>query len=346
MRLALPAVLSLLLVSTALAQSIGGNASLSVTSTSANVALPVATSQYPALMIVPSPTTTAEVFYALGGSSVTAATTSPSLPAGGICLANAGASNTYLAAVTAASTATLRITQLSQCPQQMDSAAAAAGAAVTVTQGSQAAASGAWPMYLVQGTTANSATNPIFIDPGTGAVFNVAQSGAWTVNPTTAANWGLGATGAAVPANGGYVAGQARSTEAAAATSGNLAGVTVDLSGKVVTSPYANRENMVRGSASATGTAATTLIAAGAAGVKTYVTDVGCGRTDAGSTAIYVTFSDAASTVFVIPNSGGGGVNNRTLNVPLATAAATAFTFTSSASTSTVYCNAQGFQGY
>lgn len=35
--------------------------------------------------------------------------------------------------------------------------------------------------------------------------FGATQSGAWTVNPTTAANWGIGATAAAVPANANYV---------------------------------------------------------------------------------------------------------------------------------------------
>ena len=113
-----------------------------------------------------------------------------------------------------------------------------------------------------------------------------------------------------------------------------------------MTSPYSNRENQVGGSATATGTAATTIIAAGGASVKTYVTDVECGRTDAGSTAVYVTFNDSHSTILVLPNSGGGGGHDKTFETPLATAAATAFTFTSSASISTIYCSAQGFSGY
>ena len=166
------------------------------------------------------------------------------------------------------------------------------------------------------------------------------------VDPNTAANWGLGSTGSAVPATGHYVAGNAQSTEPAKATTGSLFGAFFDLVGKSVTSPYSPRELMLRGSASSTSNTAVTLISAQGVGVKTYITDVECGRTDAGTTAIYVTLSDTASTILVLPNSGGGGGNSKTFNVPLATPANTAFQFISSASTSTVYCSVQGFAGY
>jgi hypothetical protein len=154
------------------------------------------------------------------------------------------------------------------------------------------------------------------------------------------------ATGSAVPSTGFYTSGDAQSSEPSAATTGNLTGAFYDLTGKQVTSPYANRENMVRGSATATNTSATTIIAASGSGVKTYITDIECGRSDAGTSAIIVTLNDSASTVLVLPNNGGGGGNSKTFNVPLVTAANTAFTFTSGTSTSTVYCSAQGFKGY
>lgn len=167
-----------------------------------------------------------------------------------------------------------------------------------------------------------------------------------TVNPTTAANWGLGATGSATPANAISNGLDALSSEPTKATTGNLVPAMGDLVGKRVTSPYANRENMVRGSASATGTGATTLVAAGGASIKTYITDIECGRSDAGTAAIIVTLSDAAATILVLPNSGGGGGNNKTFNVPLVTAANTAFTFTAGTGATTIYCSAQGFTGY
>lgn len=196
------------------------------------------------------------------------------------------------------------------------------------------------PWTVTGSGTAGSAASGVL------SVQGIASMTPLLANPGTAANWGVGATGSAVPANGDYGTGDAQSAEPTKATTGNLTGTFLDLTGKVVTSPYANRENMVRGSASATGTGATTLIAAGGANIKTYVTDVECGRSDAGTAAIIVTLSDSASTILVLPNSGGGGGNNKTFNTPLVTAANTALTFTSGTGTTTVYCSAQGFSGY
>ncbi len=225
------------------------------------------------------------------------------------------------------------------------------GGNVFVTNTPAVTQSGTWTVQ--PGNTAN--TTPWLVTgsgtagTATGGVVTVQGVASMTpllTNPGTAANIGVGATGSAVPANGVYAAADAQSAEPTKATTGNLTGTFLDLTGKVVTSPYANRENMVRGSASATGTGATTIIAAQGASVKTYITDVECGRSDAGTAAIIVTFSDSASTILVLPNSGGGGGNNKTFNVPLVTAANTAFTFTAGTGTTTVYCSAQGFSGY
>ncbi len=100
---------------------------------------------------------------------------------------------------------------------------------------------------------------------------------------------------------------------------------------------------LVSGAASATGTGATEIIAAPAT-LKLYITAVQCGRDDAGTTAIRVTFNDSAATVLVLPNSGGGGGNNANFTAsPLTVAATTHFTFTASAGTTTVRCSAQGY---
>jgi hypothetical protein len=105
----------------------------------------------------------------------------------------------------------------------------------------------------------------------------------------------------------------------------------------------------VNGSASTTGGTITTIIAApGTPGSPTglpsiEVTGVQCGRTDTGTTAIYVTFNDVNATILVLPNSGGGGGNNAVFTSPITAGPGIKFAFTSSASTSTVYCNAQGF---
>src|SRR5271163_258743 len=104
-------------ITAALAQSIGGNASINASSTSSRVALPANTTNYPSAIIAPAFGVSAEIFYALGGASVTAistagATQSPALPPGGICL-NVGP-NTFVAAI-AATAASVRITQLNTC---------------------------------------------------------------------------------------------------------------------------------------------------------------------------------------------------------------------------------------
>jgi hypothetical protein len=104
----------------------------------------------------------------------------------------------------------------------------------------------------------------------------------------------------------------------------------------------------VSGSASSTNTAAHTIIAApnnpGAPdSVALQITGVQCGRTDAGTAAITVTFNDTNATVLVLPNGGGGGGNNAVFLSPISPGPTTAFTFTASSGTSTVTCNAQGF---
>jgi hypothetical protein len=102
----------------------------------------------------------------------------------------------------------------------------------------------------------------------------------------------------------------------------------------------------VSGATSTTSTAAATIIAFGAGWNTTYgihVNGIQCGRTDAGTSAIRITFNDSASTVMVLPNSGGGSASIDFFTSPLQVAADTNFTMTLSANTTTVYCSAQGF---
>lgn len=101
----------------------------------------------------------------------------------------------------------------------------------------------------------------------------------------------------------------------------------------------------LRGSASATTTGATEIIAAQGSGVKIYVSSMQCGRDDAGTSPITVTFNDTVSTVLVIPNAGNGDGSNPVFPVPLQVAANTHLTFTASSGVTTLYCNAQGYSG-
>jgi hypothetical protein len=108
-------------------------------------------------------------------------------------------------------------------------------------------------------------------------------------------------------------------------------------------SPYLS--NLVTGAGSATNTSATAIIAAVSTARRIYVTAAQCGRTDAGTTAIHVTLNDDASTVVVLPNSGGGSFVPVVFPNPLTVTASSGLTFTASDSITTIYCNAQGFTG-
>lgn len=130
--------ISLALVGSAHAQFASGNANLSVTTSSANVALPTLTSSAQSLLIVPV-SGSSEVFYNFGvDNTVTAATTGKALPNGGICLAP-GQSNKFIAGITATGTATLRITQVSTCPAFAASGTGSSGS--STVQGNQSNAS-------------------------------------------------------------------------------------------------------------------------------------------------------------------------------------------------------------
>lgn len=113
-----------LLVGAAHAQSIGGNVSLAVTGTTANIQAPGNLAAYPYVSLEYALGATTEIFFNLGKDDTAAAVApslpgtqgSPALPANGICLPLGP--NSYIAAITATSTSTLRVTQLTSCPQR------------------------------------------------------------------------------------------------------------------------------------------------------------------------------------------------------------------------------------
>lgn len=112
----------------------------------------------------------------------------------------------------------------------------------------------------------------------------------------------------------------------------------------IINLPYAAKGQMIRGTGSATTTTAANISNFTAIpNVKNYIVAAQCFRSDTGTSPMYVTLNDSASTVIGLPNGGAG--NNPVYSIPLVTAANTQLTFTESANTSTVYCNAQGYQG-
>lgn len=123
-----------------------------------------------------------------------------------------------------------------------------------------------------------------------------------------------------------------------------LAALLISCAIVVPVSAQTPKGNYVFGTGSGTDTAAHTIISSPGTSLRIYVTGVQCARTDAGTTAIFLTLNDDKSSVIVLPNAGNGGGNNMSFGAGVITVArGTALTFTASSGVSTVYCNAQGY---
>lgn len=145
-----------------------GSASLAVSSASSRVALPAGAN----VLLVNNGTT--DLAFKLGNSSVTAATTDFSLPAGRAIVVAAGA-NTHVAAITSSATTTLQVTTGSGSPViSGGGGAGGSGGGTTVT------ATAAAPSY-----TEGSSLNPLSVNL-TGDLRTIAkQSGTWNIGSIT-----------------------------------------------------------------------------------------------------------------------------------------------------------------
>ena len=114
-----------------------------------------------------------------------------------------------------------------------------------------------------------------------------------------------------------------------------------DLDGQVLVRANAPIGDYVSGTASNTDGSSTQVLAAGAAGIKHYITDVSIANTSASN--IYVELKDGTTAKWVFPVPANGGVTH-SFTTPLGGTAATAWNFDPSAATTTVYCSASGFK--
>jgi len=117
----------------------------------------------------------------------------------------------------------------------------------------------------------------------------------------------------------------------------------------VITSPFANKENLVQGATSVTGTTSTSLISAPGASTYIYVTSVSCFNSGSSGTTVSFQNGSGGTTIwegYAAASGGGftlgfptpiGGVNNMTANTALYFAAGTA--------TTSLFCNASGYKG-
>jgi hypothetical protein len=114
-----------------------------------------------------------------------------------------------------------------------------------------------------------------------------------------------------------------------------------DLDGAIIVRGQYALGDLVNGNASNTDGTSTQVLAAGAAGIKHYITDVTITNTSASN--IYVELKDGATTKWTFPVPANSGVV-KSFQSPLGGTAATAWNFDPSAAATTVYCSVSGFK--
>jgi len=134
----------------------------------------------------------------------------------------------------------------------------------------------------------------------------------------------------------------ARNVDRAAVANADIAYATADLLGKQIVLPYAVPELFVSGLATLTSTSDASVIAAGGAGVRNYITSLSASNTSA--TAVRVDFKDNVTTQisFFVAASGGGAAQS--FPIPLRGSANVAFQAALSAAVTDVRVSAQGYR--
>src|SRR6266404_7130534 len=153
--------------------------------------------------------------------------------------------------------------------------------------------------------------------PGTTNAVSLAQVGSTAIlNGGVAGSQSFGgtvATNVAITANPVNLGAQAVSSENAAVTTARQVQLVADLVGKLIVMPYANPENFVSGAITSamTGTTTTSLIAAPAAGLRNYITQITVSNSHATvGTDIVIQDGSGGTTLYTIPAAAvyGGAV--------------------------------------
>ncbi len=186
--------------------------------------------------------------------------------------------------------------------------------------------------------------------PGTTNGISIAQIGATTVvNGGLAGSLAIGGTvGNNVAPTGNPIplAGIAASSEPSANTTTRVSQLITDLVGKLIVLPYANPENFVNGTTAAiTDTTTTSIIAAQAAGVRTYITQITVTNSHA-TVGTFVKVTDGASTILWegYAASAGGGAT-ATFPTPLRGSTATAVNAICVTTGANVIVSVSGYKG-
>lgn len=161
---------------------------------------------------------------------------------------------------------------------------------------------------------------PVKLDqttPGTTNAISIAQIGGTTIlNGGVAGSQAIGgtvATNVAINSNPVNLGVQAVSSENTAVTTARQVQLVADLVGKLIVLPYANPENFVSGAITSamTGTTTTSLIAAPAAGLRNYITQITVSNSHATvGTDVIIQDGSGGTTLYTIPAAAvyGGAV--------------------------------------
>lgn len=172
-------------------------------------------------------------------------------------------------------------------------------------------------------STAPLATDPalvVGISPNSAGIISTGTQAAPSAAYLSTVAAGDVAAAASDSGNPVKIGGVARSSEPTALTTGQRAQVYTDLVGKLVFLPYANPENFVSGAISAamTGTTSTSLVAAPAAGLRNYITQITVSNSHATvGTDILIQDGSGGTTLYVIPAAAVFGGATITFPTPL-----------------------------
>lgn len=163
--------------------------------------------------------------------------------------------------------------------------------------------------------------------------------------PTSAAG-GVGHD-AADSGNPIKIGGRARSSEITPVQSDDRSDFITDLAGKQIVLPYANPENFVSGAITTamTGTTDTTLLAAPAAGLRNYITQITVSNSHA-TVGTDINIKDGSTTIYVIPAAAVYGGAVLTFPTPLRQpTTATAINAANVTTGSSTKVSASGYKG-
>lgn len=213
------------------------------------------------------------------------------------------------------------------------------GGSLTV-DGTVTANAGSGSFTVAQATASN--LNATVVGTGTFAVQATLQA---STNTTEVV--GDAAHDAAVAGNPVRIAGRALTSDYTSVATGDTADLITTVGGKLIVHPYALPENLVSGASSdITTTTAQSLIAAGGAGIKNYITHLLVQNSHA-TVSTWVNIQDGVggSTIYTVYAAAAGGGASVTLPCPIATTANTALGFACATTGANVRVSASGYKG-